>query len=171
MSENEREPIKRAFSIRWIAVGAIVLWGLVSIGELIIARYVIAPNDVLTEAMERAGDIQRRKDLEESDDEQAVETLDTEKDEVRSILLGSMGVIVSLALLLLFIPFMVGAAVGRFSGRVKDGALACAAGMLIVAVTRGTMIGAVVAIVLYLGIGALGGLLGRRFHPSPSENT
>jgi hypothetical protein len=171
MSENEREPIKRAFSIRWIAVGAIVLWGLVSIGELLIARYVIAPNDVLTEAMERAGDIQRRKDLEESDDEQAMETLDTEKDEVRSILLGSMGVIVSLALLLLFIPFMVGAGVGRFSGRVKDGALACAAGMLIVAVTRGTMIGAVVAIVLYLGIGALGGLLGRRFHPSPSENT
>ena len=171
MSQNEREPIKRAFSIRWIAVGAIVLWGLVSIGELLIARYVIAPNDVLTEAMERAGEIQKRQDLEESDDEQAMETLDTEKDEVRSILLGSMGVLVSLALLLLFIPFMVGAVVGRFSGHVKDGALACAAGMLIVAVTRGTMIGAVVAIVLYLGIGALGGLVGRRFHPSPSENT
>ncbi len=171
MSENERKPIKRAFSIRWIAVGAIVLWGLVSVGELLIARYVIAPNDVLSGAMERAGEIQRRQDLEGSDDEQTEETLDSEKDEVRSILLGSMCVIVSLALLLLFIPFMVGATVGRFSGRVKDGALACAAGMLIVAVTRGTMIGAVVAIVLYLGIGALGGLVGRRFHPSPSENT
>lgn len=165
MSENEREPIKRAFSIRWIAAGAIVLWGLISIGEILITRYIIAPNDGLTEAMERAGEIQKRKDdLASSEDEQAMEILDTEKDEVRSILLGSMGVIVSLAVLLAFIPFAVGVAVGRFSGRVVDGALACAAGMLIVAVTRGTMIGAAVALALYLGIGALGGLVGRRFH-------
>ena len=164
MNETEREPIKRAFSIRWIAAGAIVLWGLISVGELLIARYIIAPNDGLTEAMERAGEIQKRRDLAGSEDEQAMESLDTEKDEVRSILLGSMGVIVSLVLLLAFIPFAVGAAVGRFSGNIKDGALACAAGMVIVAVTRGSMIGAAVALVLYLGIGALGGLLGRRFY-------
>ena len=164
MSENEREPIKRAFSIRWIAVGAIVLWGLVSVGELLIARYIIAPNDGLTEAMERAGEIQKRKDLASEEDEREMEILDTEKDEVRSILLGSVGVIVSLVVLLLLIPFAVGAVVGRFSGRVKDGALACAAGMVIVAVTRGTMIMALIALVLYLGIGALGGLVGRRFH-------
>ena len=164
MSENEREPIKRAFSIRWIAVGAIVLWGLVSVGELLIARYIIAPNDGLTEAMERAGEIQKRKDLASEEDEREMEILDTEKDEVRSILLGSVGVIVSLVVLLLLIPFAVGAVVGRFSGRVKDGALACAAGMVIVAVTRGTMIMAIIALVLYLGIGALGGLVGRRFH-------
>ncbi len=122
--------------------------------------------------MERAGEIQKRKDdLANSEDEQAMESLDAEKDEVRSILFGSMGVILSLAVLLLFIPFAVGAAVGRLSGRVKDGALACAAGMLIVAVTRGTMIGALVALVLYGGIGALGGFVGRRFRPSPSGDT
>jgi len=171
VNEIEREPIRRAFNIRWIAAGAIILWGLVSIGELLIARYVIAPNDGLTEAMEMAGEIQQRKDLASSEDEKAMESLDAEKDEVRSILLGSMGVVLSLVVLLFFIPFAVGVAVGRFSGRVKDGALACSAGMLIVAVTRGTMIGAAVALVSYLGIGALGGLVGRRFRPSPSSNT
>lgn len=171
MNEIEREPLRRAFNIRWIAAGAIVLWGLVSIGELLIARYVIAPNEGLTEAMERAGEIQKRQDLTNSKDEQASERLDAEKDEVRSILLDNMGVIFSLVVLLLFIPFAIGAAVGRLSGNIKDGALACSAGMLIVAVTRGTMIGAVVAVVLYLGIGALGGLAGRRFHPSTSGDT
>ena len=172
VNEIEREPSRRAFNIRWIAAGAIVLWGLVSLGELLITRYVIAPDDGLTEALERAGEIQKRKDdLANSEDEQAMEVLDAEKDEVRSILLGSMGVILSLAVLLFFIPFAVGTAVGRFSGNVKDGALACSAGMVIVAVTRGTMIGALVALVLYLGIGALGGLVGRRFHPSPSADT
>ncbi len=165
VNETEREPIRRAFNIRWIAAGAIVLWGLISVGELLIARYIIAPNDGLTEAMERAGEIQKRRDLAGAEDEQAMEILDTENDEVRSILLGSMGVIASLVLLLAFIPFAVGAAVSRFSGRVRDGALACTAGMLIMAVTSGATIGKLVAIVvLGLGIGALGGLLGRRFY-------
>ena len=169
MSENEREPIKRAFNIRWIAAGAIVLWGLVSIGELLMARYIVAPNDGLTEAMGRMGDIQRRKDLaDEEGDRPVVELFEAE---VRSILLDNMGVVLSFVVLLFFIPFVVGVAVGRLSGNVKDGALACAAGMVIVAVTRGTMKGALIALALYLGIGALGGLVGRRFRPSPSSDT
>jgi hypothetical protein len=171
VNEIEREPIKRAFNIRWIAAGAIVLWGLVSIGELLIAGYVIAPNEKLTEALKRTGEIQKRKDLANPDDEQAMESLDAEKDEVRSIFLDNMGVVLSLVVLLFFIPFAVGVAVGRFSGCVKDGALACAAGMVIVAVTRGMMIIALVALVLYLGIGALGGLVGRRLRSSPSSDT
>ena len=171
VNEIEREPLKRAFNIRWIAAGAIVLWGLVSFGEILIARYVIAPNDGLTEAMERAGEIRKRQDLTDEEDEKAMESLDTEEDEVRSILLDNMGVILSLVVLLLFIPFAIGTAVGRLSGNIKDGALACASGMVIVAVTKGTMKSALIALALYLGIGALGGLVGRRFRPSPSSDT
>ncbi len=172
VNEIEREPIRRAFNIRWIAAGAIILWGLVSIGELLIARYVIAPNDGLTEAMERAGEIQKRQDLTDEEDEKAMESLDTEEDEVLSILLDNMGVIISLVVLLFFIPLAVGVAVGRLSGNIKDGALACSAGMLIMAVTSGATIVKVVAIVVFgLGIGAIGGLVGRRFHPSPSVDT
>jgi hypothetical protein len=160
MAENhepEREAAPRAkrrpLNVRWMAVGALVLVAGITLAQSLLETHVIEKDEVLSRAY-------HAKDAKL---DRGGELTDEEKSDLRGVLLGSTALLSGLAAMLLVLPLAVGVIVGRFTGSVRDTAITVAVGMAGgFAYARTGVLAIVIVALIYLGIGALAGLVGRR---------
>ena len=159
-SDERAQRRSARFNVRWIAAGAAVLCALITFGQFIITRNVIAQDPELsrTFAALQEHEDQARSTADPSDDELS----DERKEEYRAVLFGSTGLLLGLAMILFLAPILVGVLVSRFSGLAKDGALAVTAGILIAGIATGAVVESLVSLPFYFGMGLLAGLLGRK---------
>jgi hypothetical protein len=157
MSVEPNEPVggaaKRPLSIRWIALGALILVVGVKLGDGLIVAHVVEKNEALAKAYHKH----------EAKAARGSKLADDEKAELRGKLLGNPALVGGLAAMLLILPFGVGVAVGRLTSAKRDAAIAVASGMAVGFAIEGTGVVPVVAgAVVYTGLGALAGLVGKR---------
>jgi hypothetical protein len=162
---SENQPVeaapKRPLSVRWIALGALLLVVGVMLGDRLIVAHVVEKNEELAKAYQA----QEKKAARGQKLEGA------EKAELRGKLLGNPVLVGGLAAMLLILPIGVGVAVGRLTSSKRDAAIAVAAGMAVGFAIEGTGVVPVLAgAAVYAGIGALAGIAGKRWasrHTSP----
>jgi hypothetical protein len=147
-------------NVRWMALGALLIVAGVSLGDRLIVANIVEKNQALAEAY-HAQDAK----LAHGD-----ELTEAEKSELRGSLLGDPLLLISVASMLLLLPLVVGAIVGRLTRSVRDTAIAVAVGMVAGFAVEGTGVLAIaIGAVVYLGLGALLGLLGKRLAARRTE--
>jgi hypothetical protein len=140
-------------SVRWMALGALLIVAGVSLGDRLVVAHVVEKQAQLA-AVYHAQDEKRAR---------GGELTDAEKAETRRVLLGNPLVLGGVAGMLLLLPIATGVIVGRQTRSARDAAISVSAGMVIGFFIAGTGPIAVAAgAVIYAGVGALAGLLGRR---------
>jgi hypothetical protein len=145
-------------SIRWIALGAIIIIAGVTLTDKIVSAYV-----------ERQGGA--RSDSADSDFAVITAAMDKnaeltpeEKAELRSAVAGQWPIVAAFAVVLLLVPIAMGFVIGWRTSSVLSAAIAVCAGASIgFVIERVSPIPIAIGSVVYLGLGALAGLLGKRF--------
>jgi len=155
----------RALAVRWIVLGALALVAGVMLGDKLLLANVVQKDD---------GELRRAYAAQDRKCAGGEAPSEAEKGEFRSLALGNGALVAGFAVMLLFLPIAVGAAVGGLARSKLAATIAVAAGMLtglaiegVFAewVRAGALGGAVriaAALAIYAGLGALGGLAGKR---------
>ena len=145
---------RRTPNVRWMALGALLIVGGITLGESLVVTHIVEKSEVLSKAY-HSQDAKIAKGGELTDEEKA---------DLRGALLGDTGLLGGLAAMLVLLPFCAGVLVGKLTGSARDAAITVAVGMAVGFAYEGTGVIAIIAgAVIYLGLGALAGLLGRRF--------
>jgi hypothetical protein len=140
-------------NVRWMALGALLIVAGVSLGDRLIVANIVEKNQALADAY-HAQDAKLAR---------GAELTEAEKSELRGALLRSPLLLISVASMLLLLPLVVGAIVGRLTGSVRDAAISVAVGMVAGFAVEGTGVLAIaIGALVYLGLGALSGLMGKR---------
>lgn len=144
---------RRPPNVRWMALGALVIVGGVTLGESLVVTHIVEKSEALSKAY-HSQDAKMAKGEELTDEEKA---------DLRGALLGDTTLLGGLAAMLVLLPFGAGVLVGRLTGSARDAAITVAVGMAVGFAYEGTGVVAIaLGAVIYLGLGALAGLVGRR---------
>jgi hypothetical protein len=154
-------PKPGGFSIRWSLIGALVIVAGITLGDKLLWKSITdaASDGTLSSDAERAA-------LVAATTKGPDKMTDAEKDATRSAVAGDRALVASLALMLLVLPFAVGAVIGVGTKSVLSAAVSVAAGAVAalgMATSGGRAVLVIlVAAVVYFCLGALAGLLGRK---------
>ncbi len=140
-------PLKAKWNILWICIGFAAYILVVYLGEVAIARWVIAPEPRLKEIVEKA-------------QSEASTISEAESQELRSLLVGHVGFITLVFILLFAAPFLISAAVGYATQGLKEGAVSISLAIFILCLLEQQIIVGLVVGMVYAGLGLVGALSG-----------
>jgi len=147
-----------SLSIRWIALGAIIITAGIALADKVVVAHVVRSSEIEGDSANSDFAV-----IKAAIDKGAAEMTPEEKAELRSAVAGQWPIVAAFAVALLLVPIAIGVVIGRRTSSILSAAIAVCAGAIIGFAVEGVEpLAVAIGAVVYLGIGALTGLLGKR---------
>lgn len=145
-----RRPQRKKWNVLWIVIGILLYMAVVAVGEMVVIKWIVAPDPELKAAVE---ELNAQKDSNSMSEERRAE--------IKAMVFGNVKFVAATVLLLLISPVLIGCVVGFFSKGILEGAAAMGLAAVFALFQAGQPAIALIAGPVYAGLGVLGALGGR----------
>jgi hypothetical protein len=145
-----KKPPRKRWNILWIVIGILLYLAVWAVGEIVILKWIVAPDAELKAAMEEVASQKDPKSLSEK-----------RRNEIKALLFSNVKFVGATVMILIATPILIGGVVGFFSNGILEGAAAMGLAAVFVLFQAGQAAYALAAGPIYAILGWVGALSGR----------